>query len=67
MFDFLESNYLAECHIGNDVIDSWDEILREWRQMSAEMSIIDLKSTYLQIKIIKDFWKYQIVKYKKMY
>ena len=52
--DFHDLNQFVEYHIGNDVIDNCDETLREWRLMSADVSIVDLKSAYLQIKIDQD-------------
>ena len=64
VLDFRELNQFVEYNIGNDVIDNCDETLREWRQMSADVSIVDLKSAYLQLKIKRDLWKYQLVEYK---
>ena len=63
VLDFCELNQFVECYTGNDVIDNCDKTLREWRQMSADVSIIDLKSAYLQLKIKRDLWKHQLVEY----
>ena len=59
MLDFHELNHFVDCHTGNDGIDNYDEMLRESRQISADVSI--LESVYIQIKINKDLLKYQIV------
>lgn len=40
------------------------ETLREWRQVEGETTLVDLKSGYLQIRVAKELWKYQLVKYK---
>lgn len=63
VLDFRELNAHVKCHTGDDVTDVCDEKLRQWRQMSKIVSVVDLKSAYLQIKVSEKSWPYQLVKY----
>ena len=63
MLDFRQWNQFVECHTGDNVKNNRDKTLREWRQMSADVSIVDFKSAYLQLKIKRDLWKHQLVEY----
>ena len=64
VLDFREVNRSVMCHTGGDVIDICADTLREWRMMEGEMEILDLKSAYLQIKVVPELWQYQLVRYK---
>ena len=68
VLDFRELNAHVECHTGDEITDICGERLREWRQVEGEAELVDLKAAYLQIKVSRELWKYQLVKYKgKMY
>ncbi|KAF2343958.1 hypothetical protein FHG87_025286 [Trinorchestia longiramus] len=64
VLDFRELNTNVVCHTGDDVIDCCDETLRKWRRTSENMSIVDLKVAYLQLRVDKELWCFQLVKYK---
>ena len=63
VLDFRELNKYVACHTGDDVMDVCGQRLREWRRMEGDAALVDLKGAYLQIRIAKDLWKYQIVNY----
>ena len=63
VLDYRELNRQVECHTGDDVTDVCSDTLREWRQMKG-VTLVDLKSAYLQIRVAKKLWKYQLVEYK---
>ena len=63
VLDYRELNEYIECHTGDDVTDICDEKLREWRKIK-DAEIVDLKSAYLQLRVDKSLWKYQLVNYK---
>ena len=60
VLDFRELNESVECYTGDNVAD----VLREWRQMEGEIALDDLKSAYLQVRVAKELWQYQLVRYK---
>ena len=64
VLDYRELNEYVECHTGDNMTDVCNEVLREWRQMEGEVKLVDLKSAYLQIRVARELWKYQLVKYK---
>lgn len=64
VLDFREANESVECHTGDELIDACDDMLRQWRRVSGEPEIVDLKSAYLQLRVAPELWKYQLVKYK---
>ena len=43
--------------------DVCGDVLREWRQMEGEIALVDLKSAYLQVRVAKELWQYQLVRY----
>ncbi|KAF2354220.1 Transposase Tc1-like [Trinorchestia longiramus] len=59
VLDFRELNTNVACHTGDDVIDCCDETLRKWRRTSENISIVDLKAAYLQLRVDKELWRYQ--------
>lgn len=64
MLDYRELNAHVECHTGDDMTDVCSEMLCEWRQVEGEATLVNLKSAYLQIRVKKKLWKYQLVYYK---
>ena len=64
VLDYRELNTHVECHTGDDMTDVCSETLREWRQVEGETKLVDLKSAYLQIRVARELWKYQLVRYK---
>ncbi|KAI0979573.1 hypothetical protein GJ496_002485 [Pomphorhynchus laevis] len=38
--------------------------ITEWRQVGNNVSLLDLRAAYLQIRVHPSLWKYQIFKYK---
>ena len=64
VLDYRELNAYVECHTGDDVADVCCETLRKWRQVEGETTIVDLKYAYLQIRVARDLWRYQLVRYK---
>ena len=63
VLDFRELNEYVSCHTGGEMLDICGDRLREWRQLEGEGEIVDLKAAYLQIRVSKDLWKHQLVKY----
>lgn len=45
-------------------MDVCNERLREWRQLKGEADTIDLKPAYLQVHVLPELWRYQLVSYK---
>lgn len=64
VLDFRELNVHVMSHTGDDAVDVCSETLREWRRMSGASTIVDLKSAYLQVHVVKKLWRYQLVNYK---
>ena len=64
VLDFRELNKGVKSHTGDDMTDVCGERLREWRMLEGEGEMVDLKSAYLQIKVSKELWKYQLVKFR---
>ena len=64
VLDFWELNEPVECHTGDNVADVCGDLLREWRRMEGEIALVDLNSAYLQVRVAKEFWQYQLVRYK---
>ena len=61
--DYRELNESVECHTGDDVLDVCSDTLCEWRQMDG-LTLVDLQSAYLQIRVDENLWPYQLVGYK---
>ena len=64
MLDFRELNESMECHTGDNVADVCGDVLGEWPQMEGEIALVDLKSAYLQVRVAKELWQCQLVRYK---
>ena len=64
VLDYRELNKYVESHTGDDVTDICSEKIREWRQTEGDNVLVDLKTAYLQIKVVEKLWKYQLVEFK---
>ena len=64
VLDFRELNESGECHKGDNVADVCGDVLREWRRMEGEIALVDLKYAYLQVRVAKELWQYQLVRFK---
>jgi len=64
VLDYRELNKSVSSHTGGEFMDVCCETLREWRRTTGAATIVDLKGAYLQIRVSKDLWKYQLVNYK---
>ncbi|KRX63997.1 hypothetical protein T09_9382 [Trichinella sp. T9] len=62
VMDFRELNAHIESHTAD--ADVCSQKLREWRRQGVNVALIDLKKTYLQIRIDKSLWPYQTVVFK---
>ena len=61
MLDFRELNEFVECS-GADA-DVCEEKLRSWRRKSSNCALWDLHDAYMQIVVVDECSKYQIVKF----
>ena len=61
VLDFVELNEFVECS-GADA-DVCEEKLRSWRQKSSNCALLDLRDAYMQIGVVDECSKYQIVKF----
>ncbi|XP_067942815.1 uncharacterized protein [Watersipora subatra] len=66
VMDYHELNAFVEGHMGGDAVAVCGEKIRKWKQLHGELGVVDLKSAYLQIHVLEDLWKYQVVKYKRV-
>ena len=63
-FDFREANSHVECHTAGEVVDECGKTVRKWRRITGASKMVNLKSAYLQLRVSKNLWKYQLVRYK---
>jgi len=63
VLDYRELNKLIESHPAG-AVPLCSERLRSWRQVGTTTSVLDLRKAYLQIKVDKNLWTYQAVKWK---
>lgn len=63
VMDYRELNESVQCHTGEDAAVC-DETLRKWRQMGRSVKLLDLQSAYLQVRVHRDLWRYQLVRYR---
>ena len=61
VLDLHELNESLECHMGDNVADVCGDLLRELRLMEGEIALVDLKSAYLQVRVAKELWQYQLL------
>ena len=62
VLDFRELNTFIEAFTTNT--DACADKLRDWRQFGENVSIIDLSSAYMQLKIDEKLWAYQTVMFR---
>ena len=61
VMDFREVNSYIDAYTGN--ADVCADKLREWRKMGQRVSMVDLAKAYLQVKVEKKLWPYQMVEF----
>ena len=59
VLDYQQLNGFVEAFTAN--ADVCSQRLREWRRQGANMSLMDLRKAYLQIRINKTLWPFQTV------
>ena len=64
VMDYRELNRYVESHTGDDEIAVCGEKLREWRKKGENLAIVDLKSAYLQVRVARELWDFQRVRFK---
>ena len=62
VLDFRELNTFIEAFTANT--DACADKLRDWRRFGENVSIIDLSSAYMQLKIDEKLWAYQTVMFR---
>jgi len=62
VMDYREVNRYVESHTAASAV--CDETLRRWRKMSCRFTMLDLRSTYLQLHVDPKLWRYQVVQFK---
>jgi transposase InsO family protein len=63
VLDYRELNEYVNCHTAEG-IDVCDETIRRWRRREGPLKVLDLRSAYLQIRVDRELWRYQLVRYK---
>ena len=61
VLDYRELNQYVSSHTGQSEVCG--ERLRNWRQMGANVKLLDLRKAYLQLHVAEDLWKYQVVRF----
>jgi len=64
VMDYRELNAFVESHTGDEENAVCAEKVRAWRQLPGELKVVDLKDAYLQIRVSKELWQYQVVKFR---
>jgi hypothetical protein len=62
VMDYRELNQFVSSHSAHG--DVCGEKLRAWRRMGENLSIIDLRKAYLQIRVHPSLWQFQVVEFK---
>lgn len=62
VLDYRELNQSVSSHTAESEVCG--EKLRRWRRMGKNLSVLDLRDAYLQIRIDKSLWKFQVVEFK---
>lgn len=63
VMDYRELNHFVQSHTGDEEIAICAEKVRRWRKLHGELRVVDLKSAYLQVRVSKDLWQYQVVRF----
>jgi ribonuclease HI len=61
VLDYRELNQYVSSHTGQSEVCG--DRLRIWRQMGANVKLLDLRKAYLQLHVAEDLWKYQVVRF----
>ena len=61
VLDYRELNDHVSSHTSESVICA--KSIRRWRQMGSNLKIVHLRKAYLQIRIDKNLWPFQIVRF----
>ena len=61
VLDYRELNEYVSSHTAESVVCG--EAIRRWRQLGSNLKIVDMRKAYLQIRVDKELWAYQIVKF----
>ena len=61
VMDFRELNQYIEAHTRE--ADVCAEKTREWRRRGKRVAMVDLKKAYLQLRVKRELWPYQTVKF----
>ena len=61
VLDYRELNDHVSSHTSESVICA--KSIRRWRQMGSNLKIVDLRKAYVQIRIDKNLWPFQIVRF----
>mgnify|MGYP003536646398 FL=1 len=62
VLDYRELNQYISSHTGQSEVCG--ERLRFWRQMGANVKLLDLRKAYLQVHVAEKLWGYQVVRFK---
>lgn len=58
VIDFRELNKSARRHMGDCMTHVYSEKIREWQQIEGDVERVDMKSAYLQIRIVEELRQY---------
>lgn len=61
VLDYRELNQFVSSHTATS--DVCHEKLRRWRTLGSNVSLVDLRKAYLQIRVHPDLWRFQVVQY----
>ena len=61
VMDFRELNQYIEAHTRE--ADVCADKTREWRRRGTKVAMVDLRKAYLQLRVKKELWPYQTVKF----
>lgn len=61
VLDCRKLHSYVRSHNRDEVTDVRSEVIRKWRQVEGDATLVDLNSAYLQRKISIELWKHQLV------
>ncbi len=61
VLDYRELNQHVSSHTANGEVCG--KKIRAWRRMGTNLSMVDLRKAYLQIRVDPSLWKYQVVEH----
>ena len=62
VLDYREVNQFISSHTANS--DVCSDKLRSWRKRGTNLTLVDLRKAYLQIRVDSSLWRYQVVRYR---